>query len=522
MLSKPDSKSHNPSQTKRRSAPGLASRTLLGLLLLLTIAGAARTARAQGLDVKITLVSAEPPRVRVEGRRYGGATAWSFRNSYAGILGLASRVENFVLTDESGAEVTTVRRAPGEFESERAATRFRYTVNLEPPSTLTNAAHVSWLAPERGLLMLGDLLPLPARQASVDIELPAGWHVSSGYALTALVKYSVPDAEDAVFLVARDVRSARGRAGSVVYECGVTGAWAFDDREVESTVSELLKEYEKTFGGAPRRGANVIVTPFPRTAAAQTWSAETRGGTVTIVSGAWPSKVAAIAQLGGVLSHELLHLWVPNGLALDGDYDWFYEGFTLYLAMRARMRQGQFSFQDYLNTLGRAFDAYAAARGSDELSLVELSRRRWTGGSALVYNKGLLVAFLYDLALMKRTGGRSSLEEVYGKLFQRFGGDVNRADGNASVAGALGEVGGMREFVSTHVESPVAINLSAALVPFGLRAETLAGRTRVSVAESTNKEQRELLKKLGYNEKSDADTRRLHEKLRKRTDKREN
>jgi predicted metalloprotease with PDZ domain len=223
-----------------------------------------------------------------------------------------------------------------------------------------------------------------------------------------------------------------------------------------------------------------------------------------------------------VLSHELLHLWVPNGLALDGDYDWFYEGFTLYLAMRARMRQGQLSFQDYLNTLGRAFDAYAAARGSDEHSLVELSRRRWTGSSALVYNKGMLVAFLYDLALMRQTGGRSSLEDVYRALFRRFGGDANRADGNASAVAALGEVGAMREFVRLHVESPVAINLNASLAPFGLRAESFAGRTRVSVAESPGREQRELLKKLGYNEKSDEATRRLHEKLRKRTDKREN
>ncbi len=80
----------------------------------------------------------------------------------------------------------------------------------------------------------------------------------------------------------------------------------------------------------------------------------------------------------------------------------------------------------------------------------------------------------------------------------------------------------MREFVRLHVESPVAINLGAALAPYGLRAEAFGVRTRVSVADSLGREQRELLKKLGYNEQSDAASRRLHEKLRKRTDKREN
>ncbi|HEX5708713.1 MAG TPA: hypothetical protein VFX96_15545 [Pyrinomonadaceae bacterium] len=491
-------------------------------LLLCLASFAAESARAQSLDVKITLASIEPPRVRVEGRRAEGSTAWSFRNTYAGMLGLAARVENLVLLDEGGAEVALTKRAPGEYESARPASRFRYEVNLDPPTTQTNAAHVSWLTRERGLLMLGDLLPLPARQASVKIELPAGWKVTSGHNVTAALNYQIEDAEDVVFLVARDLRSVRGRAGSAFYASAVTGAWAFDDGEVSEAVAELLKEYEKMFGGAPRRRATVIVTPFPRAAAAQTWSAETRGETVTIVTGAWPSKVAAVAQLGGVLSHELLHLWVPNGLALDGDYDWFYEGFTLYLAMRARMRQGQVSFQDYLNTLGRAFDAYAAARGSDELSLVELSRRRWAGSSSLVYNKGMLVAFLYDLALMRQTGGKSSLEDVYRALYQRHGEGSARADGNASAASALGGVGGMKEFVRMHVESPVAINLAASLAPYGLRAEAFGVRTRVTVAGSPGKEQRELLKKLGYNEKSDATSRRLHEKLRKRTDKREN
>ncbi|HYN83676.1 MAG TPA: hypothetical protein VER32_00380 [Pyrinomonadaceae bacterium] len=472
--------------------------------------------------MKLTLTSVEPPRVRVEGRRDRATAAWSFRNSYAGMLGLAARVEKLVLRDESGAEVTATRRAPGEYDSARPATHFSYDVNLEPPSTQTNAAHVSWLTRERGLLMLGDLLPLPAREASVRIELPAGWNVTSSHALTAAVNYRITDAESAVFLVGRDLRTARGRAGAAPYNVAVTGAWAFDDREAVGAVSDLLKDYEKSFGGTPRRLVTVIVTPFPGPAAAQAWSAETRGETVTVVTGAWPSKVAAVAQLGGILSHELLHLWVPNGVALEGDYDWFYEGFTLYLAMRARMRQGQVSFQDYLNTLGRAFDAYAAARGADDLSLVELSRRRWTGGSALVYNKGMLVAFLYDLALMKRTAGRSSLEDVYRALFRRHGEGGTRADGNASAVAALGEVGGMSEFVRVHVESPVAINLGASLAPYGLRAEPFGVRTRVSVAASPGKEQRELLKKLGYNEQSDATSRRLHEKLRKRTDKREN
>jgi len=54
--------------------------------------------------------------------------------------------------------------------------------------------------------------------------------------------------------------------------------------------------------------------------------------------GKLPSKVASMAQLSVPLTHEFLHFWVPNGLSLEGDYDWFYEGFTVYQAARISVR----------------------------------------------------------------------------------------------------------------------------------------------------------------------------------------
>lgn len=474
------------------------------------------TARAQSLDVKISLTALAPARIRVEGTRARGATAWSFRNSYAGALGLAERLENLVLLDEGGGEVPARKLAPGEFEAARPATRFRYDLTLEPPTSQAHAAHVSWLTPERGILMLGDLLPLPAQGAKVALALPPGWTVASVESIDVNGRFQVRDAEQSVFVVGRDLRPGRARAGSTEYVYTVTGSWAFDDKEVAEAVSSLLKEYEKTMGGAPQAISNIIISPFPRAVAAQVWSAETRGRTVTLVSGVWPSKVAAVSQLSGLLSHELLHLWVPNGLALSGDYDWFYEGFTLYTALRVRMRQGQLSFNDYLNAMGNAFDSYKAARGSDDLSLIDLSRRRFTGNSTLVYNKGMLVAFLYDLTLMRRTKGKNSLEDVYRALFERHREGKNRVDGNDAVIVALSSMTEMREFVRLHVESPIEISLGAALAPFGLRAEAWGSRTRVSVSDSQSREQRDLLRKLGYNEKPDAATRKLHEKFKKR------
>src|SRR4029450_8749150 len=138
------------------------------------------------------------------------------------------------------------------------------------------------------------------------------------------------------------------------------------------------KAEREVFGAMPAKQGTLILLPFPRTVSASEWSAETRGSTVTLLIGKLPSKVGALAQLSTPLTHELFHLWVPNGLALTGDYDWFYEGFTMYQAMRTAQQLALLTFQDLLNAVGRAFDAYVSAPERDKLSLIEASKRRWT------------------------------------------------------------------------------------------------------------------------------------------------
>src|ERR1044072_4745289 len=121
---------------------------LLPLLLSLLCVGASASARS--LDVKITVLSASPARVRVEGRREAGAPVLSFRDSYAGAGGLAGRIENLSLAGEDGAAVSFRQLAPGEFTSAKAATRFSYEMRLETPSFIRGATPVSWGPPASG------------------------------------------------------------------------------------------------------------------------------------------------------------------------------------------------------------------------------------------------------------------------------------------------------------------------------------------------------------------------------------
>jgi predicted metalloprotease with PDZ domain len=160
------------------------------------------------------------------------------------------------------------------------------------------------------------------------------------------------------------------------------------------------------------------------------------------------------------------------------------------------------TFQDFLGAVGRAFDVYLSAPERDKLSLIEASKRRWTISPSLVYQKSMLVALIYDLALRARSKGKHSLEDVYRELFRRHRLGSARTDANSAVIRVMHSFQGMEGFARSYLESASPIDLPAILTPFGLRVEKIGSRSRVSPADSLNREQRDLLRGLGYNTES--------------------
>jgi hypothetical protein len=477
-------------------------------LLMLLLCSAAQ-AQPQSLSARISVLSLSPARVKIEGKVAEARTNWSFRNQYASVGGLGERIESFTLSDESGAQIPVRKIAPGEFSAASPATHFAYEVKLEAPLQTSDAAHVSWLTNERGLLLPGDLLPRAARAAEMEngsvilsFSVPATWSVVANEMKQSDGQYMVTNAERAVFLVGQELRQKRARVGQMEFSYVTAGRWAFTDEEASDMAASILKEHAGTLGGPPpsRTDSMLILIPFPRVVGADRWSAETRGGTVMLLSGQSPSRTSALAQLSVPLTHELFHLWIPNGLALDGDYDWFYEGFTLYQSIRAGMRLELLTFQDYLNAVGRASDAYLKIEERDRLSLVEASRQRWSSPTGLVYHKGLLVAFLYDLTLRQQTKNSRSLDDVYRELFRRHRLPATRTDGNSAVISILKSQSGMREFVEQYIEKPAPLDLRSLVAPFGLEVMRGGVRTHLGVSESLSRAQRDLLRKFGYND----------------------
>lgn len=499
-----------PSKEQGSAAP----RARFSIIAIFLIALCACAAQAQTTDVRIQLLSTSPARVRIEGATRPATKTWAFRNAYAGLIGIGERIENLSLTNAQGENIPVRKSAPGEYEAAVEATRFSYEVKLDAPAFTTDSAYVSWLTPERGFLMLGDLLPRASGEAdasqafTIRFALPANWSVFSNETKDNDGQFVVKDRDAARFFVGQDLRERRARAGSIDFSLVVAGDWAFTDADVAEAAQNILKEHERTMGGPPSQArVMLMLSPYPRAMSAERWSAETRGGSVVLLSGRQPSKVAGLALLSTPLTHELFHLWVPNALSFEGNYDWFYEGFTLYQAMRAGMRLGMLTFEDYLKAMGRANDIYLSSNDRDKWSLIEASERRWTGTTPLVYNKGMLVAFLYDLYLREQSGGKRSLDNVYRELFRLYGHAGVRRDGNSAIIAVLGERGEMRDFVRRFIESPAAIDLKSALAAYGLQILPNGVRTHVLIADSLSRQQRDLLRQLGYNEKVERDRR---------------
>ncbi len=220
--------------------------------------------------------------------------------------------------------------------------------------------------------------------------------------------------------------------------------------------------------------------------------------------GKLPSKTGALAQLSTPVTHEFFHLWIPNALALDGDYDWFYEGFTIYQAAQTAVRLGMLTFPEFLNSIARAYDSSKSEAA--EWSLIEASTRRFTIGRTSVYSKSQVVAFLYDLRLRSLSHNKKSLADVYRKLVREHRAmayDSRAAktnNGTEIVASELSAEIGSEEFVRAFIRNPVSINLQTELAPFGLKAEVVGLRTRITVDGKLGKQPRDLLHQLGYND----------------------
>jgi len=406
-------------------------------------------------EVRISVAASGELRIRVKSLAPG--SEWSFPNAYAGVLGLAERVEDFQAFGPTGEDLHATKIATGEFRSQPGTTSINYVVNLRPP-TAADVSHVSWISGESGILMLADLLPESLPGVVVEISLPLDWSCRTAVSTDTLGRYYFSQPDKGVFLIGRSLRTQIGPVSGNTLGCFVTGNWPFKDEVVLNVATKVLEKYIALTKFSLIVRPVVMLVPLPVATGSVSWRAETRGSTVVLLVDPRAAIKNWSAQFGIIFTHELLHLWVPNALRLEGDYDWFFEGFTLYTALVTALDLKFIDKGEFVATLGRVYDSYLSR--PDDLSLIDASERRWTSGNSAVYDKGMLIAFLYDLAIRRDSGGKLRLGNVYRQLFST---SPEPANGNDVIIRLLSSTPAGADLAKNYIEGQKQLELKSLL-----------------------------------------------------------
>ena len=462
------------------------------LLALPLILQTINSCYGQSIDASLQVVSLSPPLARITGKYAGPPDGKVFRNfamlrEYAGFTGLADRVTDIRLEDVSGNSVAYREYISGEYATDRDYVTWSYKFDLTPHRLPAAAAHTSWIGEQNGLLFLDDLLPQVLskdRSARVKLILPNGWKTADG-----LTEISSADLGTSVIFISKNLRNlSRGPQIHI----SINGSWKFTDEQVLLFTEQLIQEYRKIFGGEPTKKANVFILPFPQNVSFGTWEADTRGNTVTIVSSDMAFDTHSVQRLHEQLRHELFHLWVPNGVALTGRYDWCYEGFALYQSLKTGLALNRLRFDDFLDTLGRAMTIDAMLPSGR--SLIESSASRVGAADTTIYAGGMLAAFLTDVELLKRSGGGEDVSAVLRTIYQKYRNGKQSVDGNIAVLETINS-----DAVTKYVRAGENVDWARELTPMGILVSKENNVTVLKTAPRASSKQKKMLDKLGYN-----------------------
>jgi hypothetical protein len=484
----------------------LRSISLLALLTVSTI-----FANGQYIDATIEIDFKTPAMTSIRGRYASNAKHVNRRNltflqAVADIDNLASRVSDLQIFDSTGKPVAFKKLMDGEYLTDADFDSWQYKLDLTPPKNRNGAAHVSWFADGVGILMLADLLPRfdskdRTTWARIRFNTPRTVDLYPSPIYSSETRrddvFEVADFENAVFYVGSGWESGNSRTDPFPGGLIISSTWNFKAVEASQMAREINSFYLELFGANLSKPPLIAIAKFSEPVGFGHWVAETRGHNVTIISSDMPFKTQSLQRLHEQLRHELFHLWIPNGVNLTGNYDWFYEGFALYQSLKLAVALNRIRFEDFLDTLSRAHTIDSAQL--QRMSLLQSSAARFSGANTQVYARGMLVAFLCDLALLERSRGKRSVENILEEVFAKHRPPAAEADGNTAVLSILKANALLIPIVEKYVTGAERIEWTTDLAAAGIEDADAGPITTLRVKQKPSGRQKTLLEHLGYN-----------------------
>lgn len=461
---------------------------------------------AQDIEATIKIIS--PVAVRVEGKFLQANVIqsdknWAFARSIGNVENLGARISDLNLTDKKGQSIAVKKLIDGEYLADGEAIAWSYQINLNPPRDKTAPAHISWLKSEQGVLMFGDLLPQFVGKdnqpisARIKFELPKDWKILSSEKSLAENDFCVGDIEKAVFVIGKNWREKEISGETNRLNFAISGEWNFTDAEAFKMTSDIFEEYRKLFGEIRAEKIQISLIHFPKEIKFGRWEAETRGANLTIFSSDMPFKTLSLQRLHEQLRHELFHLWIPNNLALTGNYAWFYEGFAVYQSLKSGVQMNQIRFEDFLDTLAQAYQTDNFQ--TQKVSLIAASKNRWNDTRSNIYARGMLVAFLCDVILLRESKGKTELADIFRQIYKAHRLPNKPQDGNMAVLNILGSYLKLQPIIEKYIKGVEKLDWQTNLESLGIEVSETDFAVKLKVKAKLDRRQKDLLDRLGYN-----------------------
>jgi predicted metalloprotease with PDZ domain len=409
-----------------------------------------------------------------------------FADRFAGVERLSERVYRLKVRDEKGSALEMELHGDGLYSFVVAGVAqpivISYEIRLARALDPSQFALVSSLGGAAGFLMPADLLPrLCADESGCEdldwinpaqlmIVAPPEWRIATtekrleGF-------YEIQDLQRAVFFLAR-MREKTVAAGAMNIQVAIAGDWSFSDEEVFKLAEDIAREQAAIIGS--REAGNYLVTlaPFPQPLTGLRSSAVTIGRTTVLMLNPNGDAIATYAHYRRHLAHEMFHFYLPNAFQIRENFDWFWEGFTRYIALLTLARLRLIGLRDYLDAVGAEYDAYWFNPLRNQVSILQASPEKFANGASydLVYRKGMLVAALYDLELRWLSRGKVNLADLMRRLYQDYG-LQGRKIGNRELIDEMSRMGDFSRFIRDDVAGVREIDLSERMKPYGLVME---------------------------------------------------
>lgn len=435
-----------------------------------------------------------------------GKTAISFVDQFAGVDRLSERVHALKLTTASGEALPREIRGNGLylFSAKPGGIRISYEMKLARALDPAQFALCSSVGTDAAVLMMADLLPRVCRgeqsceannPARLKIAVPSGWQLATVEREREGI-FDLPDSSRAVFFLAK-FREQTTKVGAMNLRVAVAGEWNFSDEEVFPLAAAIAGQQAAMIGSREQGDFLVTIAPFPQPLTGLRSSAVTLGRTVVLMLNPNNDSAQTLKHFRRHLAHEMFHFYLPNAFVIRENFDWFWEGFTRYMALMTLAELRLIDLNEYLDAINAEYEAYLFNPSRAQLSLVAASPEKFasTASYDLVYRKGMLVAALYDLELRWQSRATLNLATVMKALYANFAAS-KRAVGNQEVIRELSQPGDFARLIRDDIEGTREIDLAERIKSYGLKIElsvAMRGRPRLRAATRLNDRQRAVL-----------------------------